>query len=308
MDTNYFSNNAYGPAPAGWEGDNQPLAIQFDMSGHGNDAPYTTATNTLVANHIGEINQKTAAEIPKPPTDWKRRLREFLTRKNTDLLDFINISVQSHPTLGKGDMILRKFNSGRVMPNVGAVKDAVLDLSGGADVFTEVRAFMANVKTSDPIADFSAIVQYIYEEYRKAGDAILRAETSMKVRLEVFDKIQKNIVGLLELDPTAATEELMASSEKYLGDIFERNKIQPIYVELVEAYRRFVIFREFVQMMRVVQSNENEPLCTICLENMVTHCLNPCGHTYCETCLKRQVSSCFMCRAPMTSRVKLYFG
>jgi hypothetical protein len=305
MDTNFFSNNAY--APADFDGDNQPLAIQFDMSGHGNDAAYTTATNTVIANHIGEIKQKTAAELPKP-TDWKKRLREFLSRKNTDLLDFINVSVQSHPTLGKGDMILRKFNSGRVMPNVGAVKDAVLDLSGGADVFTEIRSFMTNVRSSDPIVDFSSTVQYIYEEYRKAGDAILRAETSMKVRLEVFDKIQKNIVALLELDPTTVTEELLSSSEKYLGDIFEKNKIEPVYVELVEAYRRFVIFREFVQMLRVVQSNENEPLCTICLENMVTHCLNPCGHTYCETCLKRQVSSCFMCRAPMTSRIKLFFG
>ena len=307
MNTGFYSNNAYGPASADFEGDTEPLAIRFDMSGAGNDAAYTTATNTLVANHIGEINQKTAAELLKP-TDWKKRLREFLSRKNTDLLDFINLSVESHPTLGKGDMILRKFNSGRVMPNVGAVKDAVLDLSGGADVFTEVRTFMTNVKTSDPITDFLTIVQYIYDEYRKAGDAILRAETSMKVRLEVFDKIQKNVVALLELDPTAATEDLMQSSEKYLGDIFEKNKIQPIYVELVEAYRRFVIFREFVQMMRVVQSNENEPLCTICLENMVTHCLNPCGHTYCEQCLRRQVSSCFMCRAPMTSRIKLFFG
>jgi len=294
-------------AAADFEGDNEPLAIQFDMSGHGNDAPYTTATNTVIANHISEIKEKTAAELPKP-TDWKKRLREFLTRKNTDLLDFINVSVQSHPTLGKGDMILRKFNSGRVLPNTGAVKDAVLDLSGGADVFTEVRAFMTNVSTSDPITDFSAVVQYIYEEYRKAGDTVLRAETSMKVRLEVFDKIQKNVVALLEMDPTAATEELMASSEKYLGEIFEKNRIQPIYVELVEAYRRFVIFREFVQMLRVVQSNENEPLCTICLENMVTHCLNPCGHTYCEQCLRRQVSTCFMCRAPMTNRIKLYFG
>jgi hypothetical protein len=295
-------------APANFEGDdmNQPLAASFDVSGTGNAAPYTTALTTIVSSTVDEMNTLVSKEFPKT-VDWKKRLREFLSKKNTDLLDFLNLSVTSHPTLGKGDALLWKFNNKNLVPFAGLVKKAVMDISG-ADIFSEVKKALAAIRTEDSIADFKATVQYIYDEYKKAGDSILKAETVMKVRLEVFDKIQKNIVALLELDSTSCKEDLMVASEKYLGEIFEKHKIQTVYEELIAAYRRFVVLREFVQMLRVIQTNENEPLCTICLEQAVTHCMSPCGHTFCEQCLKRQVSNCFMCRTRVESTVRLYFG
>jgi len=285
---------------------NQPLAASFDVSGTGNAAPYTTALTMIVSSTVDEMNTLVRTEFPKT-VDWKKRLREFLSKKNTDLLDFLNLSVTSHPTLGKGDALLWKFNNKNLVPFAGLVKKAVMDISG-ADIFSEVKKALAAIRTEDSIADFKATVQYIYDEYKKAGDSILKAETVMKVRLEVFDKIQKNIVALLELDSTSCKEDLMVASEKYLGEIFEKHKIQTVYEELIAAYRRFVVLREFVQMLRVIQTNENEPLCTICLEQAVTHCMSPCGHTFCEQCLKRQVSNCFMCRTRVESTVRLYFG
>lgn len=296
----------FSPANFDDNDNGQPLAISFDLSGTGNDTPYTTATNGILNKHVSEIRDKAAAVLPKT-TDWKKRLRDFLSRKNSDLLDFLNLSIQSHPTLGKGDTILRRFGSTNLTSTSGSVKNVVIDVSG-ADVLGEIKAAMLSMRTEDSMADFAVTIQYVYDMYRKAGDTILKCETLLKVKLETFDRIQKNIVNLLEMDPAVASEELMEASEKYLGEIFERNKIQSAYEELVEAYRHFVIVREIVQMMRVVQSNENEPLCTICLANPVTYCLTPCGHTYCETCLKRMPAACFMCRTPVGNRVKLFFG
>ena len=293
-------------SPANFDEAEVPLAISFDISGTGNATPYTTAVNGIIQNHVGAIKDEAAARLPKA-TDWKKRLREFLSRKNSDLLDFLNLTVPSHPTLGKGDAIIRKFSMANAVPNSGAVKNMVADISG-ADVFGEIRDALKGLRTEDAVADLTETIKYIYEQYRKAGDDILRCETALKVKLDTFDKIQKNVVNLLELDPTTTTEELMQVAEKYLGDIFENNKIRSTYTELIGAYRRFVIVREFVQMLRVVQSNENEPLCTICLTNSVSYCLAPCGHTYCEQCLRRLPASCFMCRTPVGNRIKLFFG
>lgn len=293
-------------ASAEFENDNQPIAVSFDMSGSGNDRPYTTALTTIISSSVDEMNSVVRREIPKTE-DWRKRLREFLSKKNTDLLDFLNLSVPSHPTLGKGDALLWKFNSRNLIPFAGLVKKAVIDVSG-ADIFSEMKAAISEFRTDNSVADLKATVQYIYDEYRKAGDAILRAESVMKVKLEVFDKIQKTIVGLLELEPNCATNDLMKETENYLENIFEKNNIKSAYEELVGAYRRFVVLREFVQMFRISQSNENEPLCTICLESPVTHCTNPCGHTYCEHCLKRQKNTCFMCRTPVENTIRLYFG
>ena len=304
--SNSWGNLNQQYAPAEFENDNQPIGAAFDISGSGNDAAYTTALNTVVSSTVDGMNNEVRTVLPKTE-DWKKRLREFLSKKNTDLLDFLNLSVPSHPTLGKGDALLWKFNSRNIIPFAGLVKNAVMDISG-ADIFSEIRAAMLEFRTDNSVADLKATVKYIYEEYRKAGDAILRAESVMKVKLEVFDKIQKAIVGLLELEPNCATNDLMKETENYLENIFEKNKIRSSYEELVGAYRRFVVLREFVQMFRISQSNENEPLCTICLESPVTHCTNPCGHTYCEQCLRRQKNTCFMCRTPVENTIRLYFG
>ena len=301
-----ITHSPFSPANFDEAENDQPLAVAFDISGTGNATPYTTAVNGIIQNHVGSIKEEVAALLPKA-TDWKKRLRDFLSRKNSDLLDFLNLSVPSHPTLGKGDAIIRKFSIANAKPNSGAVKNMVADISG-ADVFGEIRAALKGLRTENAVVDLTEQIKYIYEQYRAAGDVILRSETALKVKLDIFDKIQKNVVSLLELDPTTTTEELMQVAEKYLGDIFENNKIRSTYVELIDAYRRFVIAREFVQMLRVVQSNENEPLCTICLTNPVLYCLTPCGHTFCENCLRRQLAACFMCRTPVTNRVKLFFG
>jgi len=283
----------------------QPAAIVFDTAGYGSTTPYTTTLNTIIARNVENIQQT----LPKA-TDWKKRLREFLSTKNTELLDFLNVSLSTHPTIGKGDAILRTFGSSAIMnPTSRIIRNIIFDLSGTAAMFEEVKGEFASLPAEDdPLAKFKSTVQYIYEEYRKSGDAILRWESILKTKLEIFDHIQKNIVNLLELDPTSCTDELKDISQKYLSEIFEKHRIQTTYNELIGSYQRFIVFRELIVMMRVVESNENEPLCTICLERQVTHCVAPCGHTYCDQCLRRQTTSCFMCRTPVREKVRIFFG
>jgi len=136
----------------------------------------------------------------------------------------------------------------------------------------------------------------------------LKQESLLKSKLDTLDKLQGKITSLLELEASPVYQPLMEASEVYLGNIFERNQIGETYGALIEAYRRFLAVRDIVIMMRAVQSNENEPLCTICLEEPVSYCISPCGHTFCTTCLRRQSVGCFICRTVIKDKIKVYFS
>ena len=299
--TESFSNANFEDAD-----DLRPLAAVFDIGGNGSSTPYTTAGNGLIQKHLEEVKQKIANSLSLP-SGWKTRLREFLSKKNTELLDYLNLSVNSHPSLGKGEAILRRFGNITFNAKHPSIRDLVLDVSG-ANRVAEIETILVTMRTDNSLKNFTECVRLIYDEYRTAGEAALAAETVLKGKLATLDKLQGKVVSLLELDPTETYQPLMESSEAYLKTVFDKNQIGEAYGTLIEAYRRFLTVRDIVVMMRAVQSNENEPLCTICLEDPVLSCVSPCGHTYCNNCIKRQVSTCFMCRAAVKDKIRLFFS
>jgi hypothetical protein len=296
-------------SPADFEDaeDLRPVSAVFDIGGNGSDTPYTTATNGIILKHVEEIKQKVASAI-QTPAGWKKRIRNFLNQKNTDLLDFLQLSISSHPTLGKGEIILRKFGNLSLRADHPTIRDLVLDTSGN-DYLSEINAILVSVRKGDnPLSDFISAVACIFEQYRIAGDEALKHESLLKSKMEVFDKFQGKIGALFDLDPTEKYYPLLQVTEEYLGSIFEKNQIKDAYMNFIEAYRKFITLRDIISMLRTVQSNENEPLCSICIQEQVVYCMNPCGHTYCQTCSHRQSGPCFFCRTPVRDKVKIFFN
>ena len=298
----------YNFAPADFldADDTRPTAAVFDLGGNGNSAPYTAAMNGMILKHIDEIKQKTAATLSLP-SGWKKRLRDFLSQKNTDLLDFLSLSIPSHPTLGKGEAILRKFGNINIRPDHPTVKDLVLD-SSGADVISEISNTILSMRKDDGLKDHVNVVRFIFEQYREAGEEALKQESRLKEKLASLDKIQGRLAALFELDPTEQYAPLMEATEAYLKGVFEKNEIKEQYWAFIAAYRRYIALRDIVMMTRSVHSQENEPLCTVCLADPVMYATSPCGHTYCQTCMKKQTTTCFMCRGTIRDKVRLYFG
>ena len=50
---------------------------------------------------------------------------------------------------------------------------------------------------------------------------------------------------------------------------------------------------------------EEKNKCTICFNNTISHCCNPCGHTYCTDCIDK-TNNCYICRAIIRNKIKLY--
>jgi hypothetical protein len=50
---------------------------------------------------------------------------------------------------------------------------------------------------------------------------------------------------------------------------------------------------------------EEKNKCSICFNNTISHCCNPCGHTYCTDCIDK-TNNCYICRSIIHNKIKLY--
>lgn len=299
----------YGPAPAEFESaeNSAPTAAIFDVGGHGQSNPYSLAVGGMLSKQVEEIRGKAAMALNLNMT-WKRRFREFMSKKNNDLVDFIKVDVPTHPVFGRGEILLRRFGNPQCSVTHPSVRDMILDVSGQTCI-EEVNAAMAALSGSGPLKDLAAHVTMLYELYKEAGEAAIQAQNALKMKLDKLDKLQGKLANLFEIDVNEKYEQLMEANEAYLKQVFEEANIEKDYKTLIESYRRFITLRDVVLLTKTFTTSESQPLCSICVEEYVSHALTPCGHTFCQSCIRKHTSNaCFICRATVKDRVKLYFG
>jgi hypothetical protein len=288
-----------GPfAPANWQDADDERPISFESN---DSTPFTTAINNVVSRHVHEIKEK----VPPTQIQWKRRLREFLLTKVDDLLEFAARPLVKHPTLGPAEALLRRFSRGNFQPTHHTLRGIAMDGSG-VDLTPVVEEGLK--KFDSGLKGFQAQSQWLMNEYKDAGEEIIRLDTTLQMRLDVFDRAQKKIVVLTELKDNEAYQPLAEATEAYLEKVFSQNEIESIYVSLIQAYRKFLFLRDTVSIRGTVDDIMGEPLCSICCTEKILFGLNPCGHTYCATCVKKQISQCYICRGAVRDRVKLFFG
>jgi hypothetical protein len=296
----------FAPADFGDADESAPTGVVFDIGGHGQATPYSGAVNAMITKQIDEIKAKNTTSI-NITTTWKRKLRDFMSKKNNELLDFLKLTVPHHPVMGPGEVLLRRFGNPQVTPTHPSVRDMVLDISG-EDSLDDINATLLSSSVGNPLKDHVTNTHLIYELYKEAGDNALKLQYALKTKLDKLDRIQGKLSGLFEIEPNELFEPLMQANEAYLSKIFKDTQIEDDYKALIAAYRRFIAIRDIVTTSRTVLLQESEPLCSICLDESVAFALNPCGHTFCQTCIRKQTGSCFICRTPIKDRLKLYFG
>lgn len=280
--------------------------VVFDIGGNGQATPYSSAITSIIDKQFDEVRQKTSNVLNLPST-WKRRLREFMNKKNNDLLDFLKVTVPSHPVFGPGEILLRRFGNPQVTPSHPSVREFVVDVSG-TPAIDEINAELAKKGGDSPLKDYIAQTLAIYDMYRVAGDEALKAQQGLSAKLTKLDRIQGKLSGLFDIEANEFYEPLMQANQDYLKKIFDEAAIETDYTELIKAYRKFVAVRDVVTSARTILLHESEPLCSICLEESVSYTLNPCGHTFCQTCIRKQSGACFICRAHIKDKLKIYFG
>jgi hypothetical protein len=304
---------SYAPADFNDMADMQPLDVYFDVGGHGSATPYADAIGAMLNKHLEEVQGKaaTATGYQALASPWRRRIRDFMAHQNTELLNFIDLRMDEHCTMGRGEALLHRFGNPQVVANSShpSIRNFVLDCSGaaaGADAAEDISAAIESFRGQGGIKDYIEATRLLYDEYKLAGEAVLKAQSALDTKIGRLDKAQSKIRALFDVEENEEQGQLLAAGERYLKRVYESNRIEADYKDLVAAYRRFVILRDIVAQTRFVHQREGEILCSICMQDPVAFAATPCGHTYCGPCLRKQLRSCCMCRAEIKEKVKLF--
>ena len=296
----------YAPADFPDSEDTRPPESYLDSGSQSPSTIYSSVVNNTLLRHIKEIKDRHTGPV-NYANNWKRKVRDVFLRGNETVLAYLSKTTGSHPTLGQVENLIRRFSRNDIpaQPNQ-LLRDLVSDLSGVDTTSFLTDRLIAKIQES-PVTTIADQVKEVYEIYRELMDKIAEVDQRIKGKLNILDKIQPRLVMLLELGVNETTTELQANIETYLTQVYEANNPEADYRELLVLYKKYMTVRDLVNLLRLSAGPEKEPICGICLNDAVTHVLVPCGHTYCDGCVRRQSRTCFVCRQGASQAIRIFF-
>jgi hypothetical protein len=308
--------------------------VGMAFSRHISEGAPTSATVSPMLGPVGSSN-----------LNWRKKLKDVMLRQNEHLLSFLYKPVEQHPVIGPVEKALRRYAIRQDIENnaLKPLRSLLSDLSGCSserradssqlagnntlekadlsdssqgEALAAPRTFLTSfqeeveerIKFKGPssLLEIRDQVTTLFELYKETGEKMLEMENQLKMRLEKMDKLQKKVGMIMELQSNEATPELIKSFETYLQTYFKDLSIEPFYKSLLQLYQKHIYLRDAIQFYKS-SSVSNEPLCPVCFTEPVNVAITPCGHTFCSTCSKRQMTECCVCRGKIMNRQKLYF-
>jgi uncharacterized protein with von Willebrand factor type A (vWA) domain len=115
------------------------------------------------------------------------------------------------------------------------------------------------------------------------------------------------------------SKQIFENMTKLSQNIFKNQKITELKKKYVEKYEEI---EEYIHLIRELNNFNTSNICPLCFTDQVDHFLNPCGHTFCKSCLKNAFRQdddgllrigrdihvhCPMCRSAVQKINQLYF-
>tara|TARA_Y100000389_G_C17458916_1_gene520180 strand:- start:1085 stop:1897 length:813 start_codon:yes stop_codon:yes gene_type:complete len=212
-----------------------------------------------------------------------------------------------------------------------SLKKEVLDILNGQTGLNDSENDHLNYENKE-MDDIISKLRTFSEEFKNIQDDLVKADEDLKIEM---DKAKQNIKKL-------------DSSVKFFKDISdsENEKVKEIITlvnslhdevsnneELKNAKENYIKQRKklkkHIYLIKEISNwNKSSATCTICLNGTVDHFINPCGHTFCKTCLietinrhniveitednlynmRRDESNCPLCRENIISVKPLFFS
>ncbi len=304
-----FQNMAimeYAPADFPDSEDTRPPESYLDSGSQSPATIYSSVVNNALQKQVRELRDR-HTPLVNYVNNWKRKIRDIFLQGNETVLSYLTKTTGSHPTIGQVETLIRRFSRNEVVgPANQILRDIVADLSG-VDATAFLAERLARRIQENPVVSLAEQVREVYEVYRELMEQIAQVDTRIRQKLNVLDKVQPRLVMLLDLDVNQTTTELQAHIEAHLNSVYEKNNPEPEYKELLVLYKKLMVVRDLLALLRLSAGPEKEPICGICLNDAVTHVLVPCGHTYCDSCVRRQARQCFVCRQGASQAIRVFF-
>jgi hypothetical protein len=242
--------------------------------------PYTSATHTMLtrANTANDVSLQPLHQIAK------KRIRELVHKHTHTLFSF-------HPDIVKADAVFEKFGQpipvDTSLPLIEESLKKACDASGALPLLTQQ-------------------LKHLFQQYKVVGEEVMRLEALLGQKTALLDKLHERQNIVMNLKNNEALPGLLEAFGLYMTEIFKEANFEATYKELVQAHKQWNFLREILSVQQLM-SDKKDPTCSICLSEPVTHCVAPCGHTFCTGCVKRLTMSCYLCRGSVRERVKLFF-
>lgn len=208
---------------------------------------------------------------------YKKPLEEFYSEINDEKLELDIPEITD----------TEKNNLKKILENINIVKKYI------KECLTTMK------KNNEVINNFNKIVNEMEEIEEKLNKFVVNNKIITKK--ENIIKLIKNddeIIKIFKLIEKLNNENLILENE-----IAECNK--KIHMNEKEIIKFFKNNMELTTEFLTDSTNISK--CKICYTNKVNICLNPCGHLFCEECLKEcRTSNCSICRKPINSKIKIF--
>lgn len=286
-------------------------------------APVNTIFNYQTADIRAEVNEVSA--VASIATE-SRGLKELVARHSNEVFSFIGTDLSG----SVAEAIFRRFGLDTQPINhqyrIGSVSASLELDSGVAAIMAEIESgyaaadvsgtAVAEQQSSQPLQGFTtgtlqgftSGLKWLIAEYKRTGEAVSRQEMLINQKLIELDLVTKKVGMFTTLPQNGASNALAGAFEAYIDAAFKEAGIPALYNELVRNYKKWCILRELVAAPIGFANSDSESMCSICLNESITHCVSPCGHTFCSSCIRKMNTACYLCRGAIRDRVRLFFN
>ena len=113
------------------------------------------------------------------------------------------------------------------------------------------------------------------------------------------------------VDPIKLREQLFSIKSKYINslcDIYEKvdDRIECETLKMKKITDFLDLYKKTIDACDTHKKVLSKYNCTVCYENEVKMCIQPCGHTFCVGCTEKIATRCFVCNGNVTAKIKIY--
>lgn len=270
---------------------------------------YKSAVSNILSKHYSEVKITSEDTFRSLTCISKKKLRGLITKHNNEIFAFMARPAKTPHMLGLAEAIFRKY--GHEIPtikggNSNILKDLNLDISmcSATAFFNEG---LQKIKDEGGLDSFMKQTRWMFNVYKTIGEEVLCLETQLFQKIEILDKLNTQIPTITTLESNEILPELIDVFSKYAETVYKSTQIENIYKELIETYKKWNICRQIIVVHNNFRIDTHDPMCSICLTDPVSTTIVPCGHTFCSSCVKKQNTTCYICRGIIRDRVKLFF-
>jgi hypothetical protein len=274
---------------------------------------FKTTISNILSKHCAEV-KLSSDDIVQPIISLsKKKLKELITRHNNEMFSFMARPDRTPHMIGLAETIFRRY--GHDVPSIKGNSSASIlrDLNLDASMCSVTAFFNEGLKKNTSatdvlgLDDFLKQTRWMFNQYRTIGEEVIRLETTLYQKIDLLDKLNSRSPVITSLANNEVLPELIESFAKYADSIYKSTQIEDNYKDLVEAYKKWNVCRQIISLHNNFRNETHDPQCSICLTEPISMTLVPCGHTFCGNCIKKQNTTCYICRGTIRERVKLFF-